>query len=108
MLADMDCDFERPITFNEAGRFLPEDYRPSCATWWRWWRKGVKGIRLRTLVIGGRRYTTPAAVQDFITQVTAASNGDRPPARTPRQRQRAIEAAERELECDRKRKDGQE
>jgi hypothetical protein len=68
-------DPDRPISFNDAARYLPENHRPSYATWWRWSRRGVKGIRLRTLVIGGRRYTTPSAVQEFIAEVTAAANG---------------------------------
>jgi hypothetical protein len=48
-------------------------------------------------MIGGRRYTTTAAVEEFIAAVTTAANGERPPAKTPAQRQRAIERAEREL-----------
>jgi hypothetical protein len=90
-------DPDRPITFNKAAKYLPEDCRPCDATWWRWWKKGIRGIRLQTLLIGGRRYTTAAAVQEWITKVTAAANGEPPAVRTPRQRLLAIERAEREL-----------
>lgn len=93
----IDIDFERPITFNDACRFLPEGSRPAYGTWWRWWKRGIRGVHLRTLLCGGRRYTTPSAVMEFISKVTAAANGERPPTRTPRQRQVSIERAERDL-----------
>ena len=85
------------ITFNEAAAALPEHSRPSLATWWRWWRHGVRGVKLRTWLCGGRRYTTRGAVRQFITELTAAASGAPLPIRTPRQRQQAIEVAEREL-----------
>jgi len=93
MATELDCDFERPITFNEAGRFLPEGTRPSYATWWRWWRKGIRGIRLRTLVCGGRRYTTASAVQEFFAKVTTAANGEPMSTRPPCKRERGIRQA---------------
>ncbi len=88
---------EQLITFNQASDFLPDGSRPAYTTWWRWWRRGIRGVRLRTVVFGGRRYTTESAVQEFIASTTAAANGEPPPVRTPRQRQRSIEAAERQL-----------
>jgi len=94
----IDLGAEAPITFNQAARFLPEDCRPAMSTWWRWWRRGVRGIRLRTLVIGGRRYTTRAAVEEFAGKLTAHANGERVEMRTPRQRARDIERAEKELQ----------
>lgn len=90
-------DPERPITFNTAAKYLPENCRPSKATWWRWWRRGVRGVRLCTVVCGGRRYTTPRAVEEFILATTAAAEGAPPPTRTPRQRERAIARAEADL-----------
>ena len=88
---------DKLITFNQAGRYLPDGRRPSYTTWWRWWRRGVRGVRLRTVVCGGRRYTTPRAVKEFIAGTTAAANGEPPPARTPRARERAIQQAEDDL-----------
>ena len=88
---------EALITFNVAAKHLPTGSRPSDATWWRWWRKGIKGVRLRTAVVGGRRFTTAAWLAQFISAVTAAANGEPMPSRTPAQRQRAISAAERDL-----------
>ena len=34
-------------------------------TVWNWHKKGLQGIRLATTTIGGRRYTTRAALEDF-------------------------------------------
>ncbi|MGO8745247.1 MAG: DUF1580 domain-containing protein [Thermoguttaceae bacterium] len=92
-----DIPSERPITFNQAAPLLPPDLHPSESTWWRWWRKGVKNIRLRTVMVGGRRYTTAAAIQEFIARVTAAANSEPQPIRTPARRERDIARAEREL-----------
>ena len=71
MAIDLSC--EQPITFNEAANFLPEASRPSLSTWWRWWRHGVKGVRLETVVVGGRRYTSASAVRRFAAALTATS-----------------------------------
>jgi len=94
-----DTDFERPITFNEAARYLPEGSRPSYATWWRWRTRGLKGIRLRTTLCGGRRCTTAGAVLEFFAAVTAAADGGGSPSpiRTPAQREREIKRAEAEM-----------
>ena len=88
---------EQARTFNEAARFLPGNHRPAYSTWWRWWRKGIRGVRLQTILIGGRRYTTQKFVEDFIAEVTARANGEQFSTRTPRRRAKNIEAAEREL-----------
>lgn len=92
-------DAERPISFNEAADLdlLPKKTRPAYTTWYRWWKKGVKGICLQTLVVGGRRYTTRRFVEEWITAVTNAANGNSSPMRTPKQRLREIERAESEI-----------
>jgi hypothetical protein len=72
--------------------------RPSISSLWRWYRRGVRGAKLETIVIGGRRrYTSVQALERFITATTAAADGAPKPVRTAKQRQRSIAAAEREL-----------
>lgn len=44
--------------------------RPSTATVWRWALRGVKGVKLESIVIGGRRYTSTAAIDRFITRLS--------------------------------------
>src|SRR4051794_8951254 len=42
--------------------------RPSPATAFRWAMEGIRGIRLETLMIGGRRYTSREAVVRFLAR----------------------------------------
>ncbi|WP_391540606.1 DUF1580 domain-containing protein [Lignipirellula cremea] len=44
---------------------------PSSATLWRWHAHGVQGVRLETVRIGGRRYCSPRAFNEFVRVVTA-------------------------------------
>lgn len=53
------------------------------STVWRWILKGVRGCKLETIVIGGRRFVLPDKLEDFDARVTAAANGDRPESVTP-------------------------
>lgn len=48
-------------------------YRPHPTTCTRWTRHGVRGVKLATVVVGGRPRTTEAAVIDFVETQTAAS-----------------------------------
>ena len=54
----------------EAARLIPKRRVPS--TIWRWYRHGVRGVQLETVVIGGRRYTSREALQRFIRRTTEA------------------------------------
>ena len=87
---------ETIITLAEASRRLPG--RPSLSSLWRWHRRGVRNIRLETLVVAGRRFTSIEALERFSAATTAVADGTPAPVRTPRQRERAILAAERELD----------
>jgi hypothetical protein len=71
----------------------------SICTTWRWASRGVRGIRLETFNIGGRRWTTDEAFARFVAGTTAAAGGDanHSAARTNRQREAAIARAEQEL-----------
>ena len=82
----IDLSLERPISFNDAAKMLPDGKRPAYATWWRWRRVGIRGVKLETILIGGRRFTSAEAVQRFISATTAAADGAAPTVRTPRRR----------------------
>lgn len=69
----------------------------SIPTTWRWAKRGVKGIRLESFCVGGRRYTTQEAFARFVERTTAVANGDQPKVRTNRHRQAAIDRADDEL-----------
>jgi hypothetical protein len=46
--------------------------RPSPATAWRWALKGIRGVKLETVMMGGRRYTSREAVDRFFAGLTEA------------------------------------
>jgi hypothetical protein len=96
----IDVSAERPITFNQAAKFLPDGRRPNFSTWWRWSQVGLHGVRLETVLCGGRRCTTAEAVARFFAAVTAAASGEPIRQRTTRQRQADIKRAEREVAGD--------
>jgi hypothetical protein len=58
------------------------------------------GVRLESWVVGASRRTCRAAVERYIRATTDAANGVPFTTRTTLQRQRAIEAAEREIAND--------
>ena len=95
----IDITIEQPISFNQAAKFLPDDRRPGFSTWWRWSTRGIRGVKLETILIGGRRCTTAEAVARFFEHTTAAASGQPVPARTNRQREAAIRRAEKECEA---------
>ncbi len=89
----IDLKTERLLTLHQASDLLPG--RPSPATLWRWRNKGVRGRKLESVVLGGQVYTSVEAIGRFALQ--HGSNESRT-IRTPRQRERAISSAERELQ----------
>src|SRR5436853_7301545 len=90
---------ESLLTLSAAARELPGPSGKGLhvSTLWRWSLRGIRGIRLETVMVGGIRYTSREALERFVGRTTAAAAGTTPAVRTPKQRQRAIEAAEREL-----------
>jgi hypothetical protein len=93
-----DLPSEKLLTITEATKRFP-GRRPSTATIWRWLKAGCRGVVLESILIGGRRYTSTEAIDRFIVRTTAAAAGEQPAARTPKQREQAVGAAERELEA---------
>lgn len=85
---------EESVPLNQAARYLPGNIRPSYSTWWRWWRHGVRGIRLKTWLIGGQRHTSAVAIAEWIDQVTAAGAGSPITATVvPRPPRRSVDSA---------------
>ena len=52
----VDINHERLLTFTEAAKSLPG--RPNVATLWRWRTAGCRGVKLETILVGGKRYTS--------------------------------------------------
>lgn len=89
-----DFDAEELLSLNEARRYFPG--RPSLSTCWRWALRGVRGVKLATIVRGGRRFVSRTAIREFITATTAAANAAAPAA-APESRAVAIRNADAEL-----------
>lgn len=101
------------LTLAEAARRIPS--KPHASAVWRWCRKGVKArngnrIYLDHQRFGGKLFTTEDAIQRFVEAVTCADREHfetegtsvrqfqkRPRRRTEKQRQLAIDAAEKRL-----------
>jgi len=91
----IDISSERLLSLTEAAKSLPG--RPHISSIFRWLSNGVRGVKLESCLIGGRRFTSQEALERFCAATTAAADGGPAPVRTSRQRQRAIEQAERRL-----------
>lgn len=52
------------ISLNEAREIIPG--RPSIETMRRWEKQGVRGRKLKTLLRGGRRFVSRAAILEFL------------------------------------------
>jgi len=89
----IDPNIEHVVTFVEGARSLKR--RPHVATLWRWRAPGIRGVKLESMMYGGRRVTSLEALDRFFERVTAAADGAPARAETPRQRERQVERAER-------------
>ena len=45
---------------------IAQEQNVSVSTAWRWTLKGVKGRRLKSFLVGGRRYVTRRDLNDFL------------------------------------------
>lgn len=80
-------------------------HRPAIQTLYRWVQRGIVGVRLETVYIGGHQKTTRTMLTDFFARVTEAKSGSRreiAPADHLRAKKRAaaIYRAEQELRKD--------
>jgi hypothetical protein len=61
---------EQRVTLTE----LAQQQQVSSSTVWRWTMRGLRGVRLETYSIGGRRFTTREAFDRFILGSQHPSN----------------------------------
>jgi hypothetical protein len=86
---------EQTIPFAEAARRLPRlrAGRPvSPATLWRWASRGLRGVRLETVRVGGTTCTSVEALRRFFARL---GGGEAAPAAAPTAR---ADRAAKELE----------
>jgi hypothetical protein len=93
----IDITQENLIPLREAPRHLPprpNGKRMHISACYRWVSRGVRGVRLESIRIGGTTYTSKEALQRFGDRLTAGpSRRLDADAVTPRSRQRQIEQA---------------
>lgn len=77
---------------------LAKEADVNVSTVWRWAQRGVKGVRLETFCVGGRRYTTREAWDRFVARTTEIATGEPMPVRQSDQMEREIAEAEAFLE----------
>lgn len=60
------------IAISDVPSFLPakQGRRLHISAVYRWMQKGIKGIKLDYVTIGGTRFTSPEALQKFAEQIT--------------------------------------
>lgn len=91
----LDLESDPLLSFAEAGRHIRPGRPPHVSTFHRW-TKGVRGCRLETILVGGRRYVRLSQLNSFI----AALSGPvpLPTAQVQRKSTRGFDAAECELD----------
>ncbi len=101
---------ESPGPFSQIAGELPRmnGKRISVTTLWRWTVKGINGVTLEAIKLGGRYLTSTSAVERFgkkLSELGVQERGPRlnatlhtPRRRTDAQRQRDVGKAEAELQ----------
>ena len=91
----IDVQSEKLLTLAECREAFPGGKRLALATIQRWRLRGVRGVILETIRIGGMRYTSREAIARFIARQNADETPT--PSISPAQRQRQALAAQTEL-----------
>lgn len=77
--AMIDVTHENLVQFSDLpdwmNQHLGHGIHPS--TLHRWRQRGIRGVRLETLLIGGARYTSTEALSRFFAATTAAADGEK-------------------------------
>ena len=85
MLKMIDIQNETLIPFKDLPGWCEQNLgrRISPSTLHRWRLRGCRGIKLETLLIGGARTTSDAALQRFFLEITRIQDGEPQVRRTP-------------------------
>ena len=87
----IDIQREELIRLGDAPKHVPG--RPHISTLYRWMERGVKGVKLECVAVGGRTFVSKEGIARFITACSGAGQVSQP----SRIREKQIVAAEREL-----------
>ena len=96
----IDIEREHLIAIRDVPRHLPpkgNGRRLHISAVYRWMSRGVRGVVLESVRIGGTAYTTREALQRFADRLNDTRGGPTPRSRTTLTRKRQLERAERRL-----------
>ena len=72
----IDVMAEKMVSLNDARQLLNRNGRPiGRTTIWRWSTRGVRGVVLETVLVGGGCCTSYEAIQRFVERLTSAARG---------------------------------
>lgn len=73
----IDIKTETLVPLSKVGEWYAQHtgYRPNRSTVHRWRTRGARGVKLETVLIGGKRFTSEAKLQAFSVATTAAADG---------------------------------
>ena len=97
----LDMSNEQLLTLRDAARALPGQRcgrRVHVSTLYRWCSRGLGGVQLECLRVGGRLYTSQEALQRFADRLTAAQSPGGRPGEPTRDTQRRVRRANAELD----------
>jgi hypothetical protein len=78
------------LSIRDVSETLPN--RPHISTVWRWITRGIRGVKLESTLIGGTRYTSHGALEQFFADSNAVGSGQ-PRRRRAGQRKKAVKKA---------------
>ena len=99
----IDISSETVTSLTEATQHLPRrrrNKRPATATIYRWAQRGVRGVVLETIQVGGTKCTSVEALQRFCDRLTNATRQHPTPSSAGRTKQREKEIVSAERECE--------
>jgi hypothetical protein len=99
----LELETEHLLRLADAGQHLPPrrgGRRPHPATFYRWAKAGLRGVRLETIRVGGSLCTSREALHRFCERLTEAEgpSPQAPVPASPASRRRAAERAGRFLD----------
>jgi hypothetical protein len=76
----IDISTEELVSLSEVASMFPgrRGRKVAVATCWRWATRGRKGVRLETISIGGRRYTSREALMRWIDRLNPVQRVEEP------------------------------
>ena len=98
----IDIISEEMIPFSKVAKWCEKTIgdRPHPSTIHRWRLRGTRGVKLETILIGGRRFTSVEALLRFFDNSTAAESGVNAAQIQSHQRLREMQAADAYLKSE--------